>query len=173
MPKEWQDAWSDWAANIKTAGLQADDPASNMSVMGFQTEGDFGQWIQTTSGLHGALHFKWVRSSNSEHGLGNQFANIDNYMFWKMHGWIDKVWDRYRAAKARRRTTRHQGRGARAVPADGPARDHCKARSGDDQLHYPGAQAVWRVRRHHSPHFREQHQQVHRLPRADRRARQT
>ncbi|HYQ15628.1 MAG TPA: hypothetical protein VEQ58_07720, partial [Polyangiaceae bacterium] len=102
VPQQWQAAWSAWMANIATAGAQADDPASNMNVKGFETEGDFGQWIQTTSGLHGALHFKWVRSSNSDHGLGNQFANIDNYMFWKMHGWIDKVWDRYRAAKGKK-----------------------------------------------------------------------
>ena len=75
-----------------------------MNDTGFESEGAFGQWIQTTSGLHGALHFKWVRSTNTEHGLGNQFANIDNYMFWKMHGWIDKVWDRYRAAKGKTAT---------------------------------------------------------------------
>ncbi len=43
-----------------------------------------------------------MRSNNSDHGLGNQYANIDNYMFWKMHGWIDKVWDRYRAAKGQK-----------------------------------------------------------------------
>src|SRR6478752_5694414 len=102
VPQQWQAAWSAWMSNIATAGAQADDPASNMNVKGFETEGDFGQWIQTTSGLHGALHFKWVRSGNSDHGLGNQFANIDNYMFWKMHGWIDKVWDRYRAAKGKK-----------------------------------------------------------------------
>ena len=99
VPKQWQADWSAWMSNIATAGAKADDPASHMSETGFESEGAFGQWIQSTSGLHGALHFKWVRTKNSEHGLGNQFANIDNYMFWKMHGWIDKVWDRYRAAK--------------------------------------------------------------------------
>ena len=97
VPKQWQAAWSAWMANVTDAGAKADDPAKNMSM--WKTEGDFGQWIQSTSGLHGALHFKWVRSKNSSHGLGNQYTNIDNYMFWKMHGWIDKVWDRYRAAQ--------------------------------------------------------------------------
>ena len=101
VPAEWQADWSAWASNIATNGAAADDPASHMKDKGFETEGDFGQWIQTTSGLHGALHFKWVRTNNSEHGLGNQFTNIDNYMFWKMHGWIDKVWDRYRAAQGK------------------------------------------------------------------------
>ncbi|HET7544944.1 MAG TPA: hypothetical protein VFK05_33995 [Polyangiaceae bacterium] len=102
VPKQWQADWSAWMSNIADAGAKADDPASNMSM--WKTEGDFGQWIQSTSGLHGALHFKWVRTNNSEHGLGNQYANIDNYMFWKMHGWIDKVWDRYRAAQNKKPT---------------------------------------------------------------------
>jgi len=101
VPQQWRASWSAWAQNIADFGAKADDPAKYMNEAGFESEGAFGQWIQTTSGLHGALHFKWVRSSNSEHGLGNQFTNIDNYMFWKMHGWIDKVWDRYRAAKGR------------------------------------------------------------------------
>jgi len=104
VPKQWQADWSAWMANVATNGAKADDPASHMSEAGFESEGAFGQWIQSTSGLHGALHFKWVRTNNSEHGLGNQFANIDNYMFWKMHGWIDKVWDRYRAAKNKKPT---------------------------------------------------------------------
>ena len=104
VPKQWQADWSAWMANVATAGGKADDPASHMSETGFESEGAFGQWIQSTSGLHGALHFKWVRPNNGVHGLGNQFTNIDNYMFWKMHGWIDKVWDRYRAAKGMKPT---------------------------------------------------------------------
>ena len=101
VPQQWQAAWSAWSGDIALVAAKADDPANHMTDTGFESEGAFGQWIQTTSGLHGALHFKWVRSTNTEHGLGNQFANIDNYMFWKMHGWIDKVWDRYRAAKGK------------------------------------------------------------------------
>ncbi|HEX2671212.1 MAG TPA: hypothetical protein VHM25_10100 [Polyangiaceae bacterium] len=104
VPKQWQADWSAWMSDVATNGAKADDPASHMNEAGFESEGAFGQWIQSTSKLHGALHFKWVRPNNSEHGLGNQFANIDNYMFWKMHGWIDKVWDRYRAAKGKKPT---------------------------------------------------------------------
>jgi len=104
VPKQWQADWKNWMAAVATNGAKADDPASHMSETGFESEGAFGQWIQSTSQLHGALHFAWVRTSNSEHGLGNQYANIDNYMFWKMHGWIDKVWDRYRAAKGKKPT---------------------------------------------------------------------
>jgi hypothetical protein len=100
VPEQWRAAWSAWPAATADAGAKADDPSKSMSM--WASEGDFGQWIQTTSGLHGALHFKWVRTNNPDHGLGNQFANIDNYMFWKMHGWIDKVWDRYRAAQGKK-----------------------------------------------------------------------
>lgn len=102
VPAEWQADWTAWPSNIATAGAKADDPASHMKETGFESEGAFGQWIQgMVSGLHGALHFKWVRTNNQDHGLGNQFVNIDNYMFWKMHGWIDTVWDRYRAAQGK------------------------------------------------------------------------
>ncbi len=104
VPKQWQSAWKDWTSLVAQNGAKADDPASHMKESGFESEGAFGQWIQSTSTLHGALHFAWVRSNNNEHGLGNQFANIDNYMFWKMHGWIDKVWDRYRTAAGKKPT---------------------------------------------------------------------
>jgi hypothetical protein len=50
------------------------------------------------SSIHGALHFKWVVNS-SPYSLGKQTVNIDNYMFWKLHGWIDNIWERYRVAK--------------------------------------------------------------------------
>lgn len=99
LPEQWRQGWSAFDAQMAAKMAQADDPAKNMSM--WKSEGDFGQWIQTTSGIHGALHFKWVRTNNQDHGLGNQFKNIDNYMFWKMHGWIDKVWDRYRAAQGK------------------------------------------------------------------------
>jgi hypothetical protein len=105
VPAEWRDIAMSWPAATADAGAKADDPASYMASSpndaNFASEGAFGQWIQSVSGLHGALHFKWVRNANDDHGLGNQFRNIDNYMFWKMHGWIDKIWDRYRAAKGK------------------------------------------------------------------------
>ena len=70
----------------------------------FPTEGDLGKFIQCggmangASSIHGALHFKWVVNA-SPYSLGKQPVNIDNYMFWKLHGWIDKIWERYRVAK--------------------------------------------------------------------------
>lgn len=98
VPEPWRDSWGAWDSMV-APNL---DKAQNIEdhVGDFADEGAFGQWMQcTASGIHGALHFKWVRQQNQDHGLGNQYRNIDNYMFWKMHGWMDKVWERYRVAK--------------------------------------------------------------------------
>jgi hypothetical protein len=104
VPEQWRADWNKSppfsATDIANAKI-ADEIDKHLDM--FPTEGDFGRWLQclspTYSGLHGALHFAWVRTQNDTHGLGNQFTNIDNYMFWKLHGWIDNVWEKYRVAK--------------------------------------------------------------------------
>jgi len=48
--------------------------------------------------IHAALHFKWV-VNESPNNLGKQSVNLGNFMFWKLHGWIDGIWERYRVAK--------------------------------------------------------------------------
>ena len=84
----------------------------NMSM--FPTEDDLGNYIENTyrwtaqtpmqptnqpgSGLHGALHSQW--SVNGSPGnLIEQAVDVRNYTFWKLHGWIDNVWEHYRVAK--------------------------------------------------------------------------
>ncbi|HTQ05524.1 MAG TPA: hypothetical protein VMI54_16795 [Polyangiaceae bacterium] len=103
VPPEWRDAWSSFSADELANAKIADEIDKPENLSKFASEGAFGRWLQcqtpTYSGLHGALHFKWVRTQNTTHGLGNQKTNIDNYMFWKLHGWIDNVWFKYRAAK--------------------------------------------------------------------------
>jgi hypothetical protein len=80
----------------------------------FPTDDDLGQYIENTyrwtattpmspvslpgSGLHGALHSQWS-VSGSPANLIQQSVDVKNYAFWKLHGWIDNVWDRYRKAK--------------------------------------------------------------------------
>jgi hypothetical protein len=103
VPEQWRDVWSSFSASDLANAKIADEIDKPENLSKFATEGAFGRWLQcltpTYSGLHGALHFKWVRTQNTRHGLGNQDTNIDNYMFWKLHGWIDKVWEKYRVAK--------------------------------------------------------------------------
>ncbi len=104
VPQQWRASWASGfsADDLKNAEI-ADEIAKPENLAKFASEGAFGRWLQclapTYSGLHGSLHFKWVRTNNADHGLGNQEKNIDNYMFWKLHGWIDKVWEKYRVAK--------------------------------------------------------------------------
>jgi hypothetical protein len=103
VPEQWRADWKAFSASELANAKIADEIDKPENLSRFPTEGAFGRWLQclapSYSGLHGALHFKWVRTMNSTHGLGNQFTNIDNYMFWKLHGWIDKVWEKYRVAK--------------------------------------------------------------------------
>ena len=102
VPQQWRSRFgSGWSAQIKSVADTLESIESRLAQ--FPTEGDLGRFIQCgTSGgassIHGALHFKWAVNS-SPHSLGKQAVNIDNYMFWKLHGWIDTVWERYRIAK--------------------------------------------------------------------------
>jgi hypothetical protein len=103
VPEEWRARWgTGWAANIKTTAMTLEDIENKLSM--FPTEGDLGKFIQCggmasgASSIHGALHFKWV-VNESPYSLGKQTVNIDNHMFWKLHGWIDEIWERYRVAK--------------------------------------------------------------------------
>lgn len=114
LPPQWRADFRPWSATTLANAKIADEIDKPENLARFPDEGALGAWIQcfagqvipgpngvsvTGSGLHGDLHFKWVRPNNTDHGLGNQFRNIDNYMFWKMHGWIDNVWEKYRRAK--------------------------------------------------------------------------
>lgn len=51
-----------------------------------------------SNGFHFAMHAQWS-VAGSPANLGNGPAVIDNYVFWKLHGFIDEVWSRYRKAR--------------------------------------------------------------------------
>ncbi|MET0343744.1 MAG: hypothetical protein ABW252_22210 [Polyangiales bacterium] len=88
-----------WSQNVKDMARVLDDIEHNLER--FPTDGDLGRFMQCNGsggGVHGALHFKWA-VNGSPGNLGNQTINLKNFMFWKLHGWIDQVWARYRAAK--------------------------------------------------------------------------
>jgi hypothetical protein len=79
----------------------------------FATEDDLASYIQhpyhwspdnpmvvnadASSGFHDALHGQWS-ITGSPALLGTNTRNIDNLVFWRLHGWIDDVWERYRKA---------------------------------------------------------------------------
>jgi len=49
-------------------------------------------------GLHNYLHNRWS-DPNSAINLGDPKVNIFNRRFWKLHGWIDHQWWRFRLAR--------------------------------------------------------------------------
>jgi hypothetical protein len=103
VPLEWQSRFgSGWTEDMANVASTLEDIENQLDQ--FPTEGDLGKFIQCglkSSGagsLHGAMHFKWV-VNESPNSLGKQSVNIGNYMFWRLHGWIDGIWERYRVAK--------------------------------------------------------------------------
>ncbi|WP_438020381.1 hypothetical protein WMF18_15470 [Sorangium sp. So ce315] len=112
VPPQWRSAWRDWDASALEAGRIGDEIDKPENLARFPDEGTLGFWLQCNVGqrlrgatnmpwvgLHFVLHAKWARPGNTKHGVNNTEANIDNYMFWKLHGWIDNVWEKYRLAK--------------------------------------------------------------------------
>lgn len=116
VPPQWRKAWKPFNATTLANAKIADEIEKSENLAKFPTEGEFGFWLQCnlgsalqgfnlkSSGLHGDLHGHWIRQGNTEHGVGNTSSNIDNYMFWKLHGWMDNVWEKYRLAKGLKRT---------------------------------------------------------------------
>lgn len=97
--------YKDWSADVLREAAIADNIEDNLSM--FANEGEFGMWIQCGSlrggvganSLHGALHFNGYPQNNQSHSVANQRRNLDSFVFWKLHSYIDKIWERYRVAK--------------------------------------------------------------------------
>ncbi len=97
--------FSEWSDSVLREAATADNIEENVSM--FADEGELGMWIQCGSlrggvganSLHGALHFNGYPPNNQSHSVANQRRNLDSFIFWQLHGWIDNVWERYRIAK--------------------------------------------------------------------------
>jgi hypothetical protein len=101
-----------WAADNVTGFDVLENIEKNLSM--FPSEDDLGNYIENTyrwtaqspmqptsqagSGLHGVLHSQWA-VNGSPGNLIEQDRDVRNFTFWKLHGWIDNVWERYRVAK--------------------------------------------------------------------------
>ncbi len=99
-----QEYYRDWGDDVVEAAAIADDIENHLDM--FPDEGAFAMWIQcgtlgggfSPSSLHGALHFNGAPFQNQSHNVSNGRRNLDSYVFWKLHGWIDNIWERYRVA---------------------------------------------------------------------------
>lgn len=98
--------WNDQVLRAAEVADGIDQMSRDEVLQRWPDEGVFGQWIQcgtttggiSLNGLHGALHFNAFPPSNQSHGVSNPRRNLDAYTFWKLHGWIDKAWEKYRVA---------------------------------------------------------------------------
>lgn len=110
LPPVWNAKDPTWSQTILDAAAIGDNIEQHLDK--FPDEGTLGYWLQCPVGsrasfapnipyvgLHFNLHDQWSRGAASAHGLNNGQVNITNYMFWKLHGWIDNVWEKYRVAK--------------------------------------------------------------------------
>lgn len=125
FPAPIQDRFKGWSAEILAAADIGDNIEDNIDM--FPNEGALGTWIScaimpgasetiggSTGGfggfgngadfsinrnLHFALHDQAAPPNNTKHSVNNTNNNLDSFMFWKLHSWIDHVWLRYRAAK--------------------------------------------------------------------------
>ena len=52
----------------------------------------------TSAGIHNYVHNRFSDSSSSI-DLGDPSLNLQNKIFWRLHGWIDARWTAYRKAK--------------------------------------------------------------------------
>lgn len=106
--------FNQWSAEILAAAEIADNIEQHLDM--FATEGELGSWISCAmlpngggpsfsiaKNLHFALHGNGVPTRNQKHAVNNNPVNIDSYLFWKLHGWIDNVWEKYRIAKGKTR----------------------------------------------------------------------
>jgi hypothetical protein len=104
-PEVLRQYYSDWSGSVRQDAAIADNIEQNLDM--FADEGEFGMWLQCGSlgggvgmgSLHGSLHFNGYPPNNQSHSVTNQRRNLDSYVFWKLHGWIDNVWEKYRIAK--------------------------------------------------------------------------
>jgi hypothetical protein len=65
--------------------------------------GDAGSPFRPEGGIHGPLHGQWT-VPGSPSSLVDNDTNVQNFAFWRLHGWIDEMWERYRRAAGLRET---------------------------------------------------------------------
>jgi len=102
VPEVWQDRFgTGWSQSIVETALILENIENELDR--FPSEGALGEFIQCSGvdrpvAIHSALHRKW-QVAQSPAPLRDTYTNLSNAMFWKLHGWIDDIWERYRVAK--------------------------------------------------------------------------
>ncbi|HTL37818.1 MAG TPA: hypothetical protein VL326_32025 [Kofleriaceae bacterium] len=80
----------------------------------FTSDDELGRYIETSlrptklqpnrrttdksAGIHNYIHNRFADPS-SKIDVGDPTVNLQNKRFWRLHGWIDRIWTKYRALK--------------------------------------------------------------------------
>jgi hypothetical protein len=78
-------------------------PPPTVDDAGVSDLGDAGSPIRPVGGIHGPLHGQWAVPGSPSSLIDNN-TNVQNFAFWRLHGWIDEMWERYRRAAGLRET---------------------------------------------------------------------
>jgi hypothetical protein len=71
---------------------------SDAGTAGAGAAGDGATSNRPPGGLHGALHGQWS-VPGSPYSLVNNNTNVQNFAFWRLHVWLDEMWERFRRAR--------------------------------------------------------------------------
>jgi len=88
--------------------------SSDADLATFRSDDELGRYIESNlrptstnprarakdkaTGIHNYLHVRFM-DPESPIDIGDPTVNLGNKRFWRLHGWIDGVWTRYRALK--------------------------------------------------------------------------
>jgi hypothetical protein len=103
-------------ARMDPKALKAIDTLNHIEqhMADFPDDDALGRFIETSlgpsmdpklgmKGLHNYLHNRFS-NPQSKIDVGDPTVNLQNQLFWRLHGWIDGIWTRYRAAKGESET---------------------------------------------------------------------
>jgi hypothetical protein len=93
---------------------------SDEGLKSFDSDDTFGRYLETnmrptkgnprarstdpSTGLHNYLHVRFT-DDNSPINVGDPSVNLNNKLFWRLHGWIDARWTHYRELKGKNDAT--------------------------------------------------------------------
>ena len=113
-PSNAEDPVPDDSAPPFAEGMARGVAEIEAAMPGFDSDDAFGLFLETNlrpvpgdplkrsddprTGLHNYLHNRWS-DDESAINLGDPRVNFFNRRFWKLHGWMDHFWWRFRAAK--------------------------------------------------------------------------
>lgn len=80
------------------ATFESDDELALFLQTSRRPDLEGGRDPDRSAGIHNYLHNRWMDPA-SPINVGDPSLNLQNRVFWNIHGWVDARWTAYRAAK--------------------------------------------------------------------------